>query len=185
MKATDASRQKDRLTMSCQPPHAPSLKQRRSLLQYINPRRYHKFGVETVCPSCGLIEPCRHGRFSGALCWHSNFPIYYLRVVCFDDWCRTHIPDSIGLFTLIRLNAGAKPQPPYQPKLAAGPHESFLESVLNCHFCRTLDPDNLPAPAPPERRALLEPLSIQELMALDQPARKKRQQNRRQIDRLD
>jgi len=177
VKATDASHQKDGLTMSCQPPSAPSLKQRRSLVQYINPRRYHKMGVETVCPSCGLIEPYRHGRFSGALCWHSNFPIYYLRVVCFDDWCRTHIPDSIGLFTLIRLNAGAKAQPPYQPKRAAGAHETFRESVLNHHFHLTVDPDNLPPPEPPERRAFLESLSIQELVALDEPARKKRQQS--------
>jgi hypothetical protein len=112
------------------PPPAPSLDQRSSLLHDINPGLYHKMGVQTVCPSCGLIEPYRHGQYTGALVWHDYS---YLRVVCYDQWGRDHIPPEIGPATLIRLDQGAEPQPPYQPRHAAGPHETFIEALLNHH----------------------------------------------------
>jgi hypothetical protein len=112
------------------PPPAPSLDQRSSLLNNINPGLYHKMGVETVCPSCGLIEPYRHGQYTGALVWHDYS---YLRVVCYDQWCRDNIPPEIGPATLIRLDQGAEPPQPYQPKHAAGPQESFIEALLNHH----------------------------------------------------
>ena len=112
------------------PPPAPSLDQRSSLLNNINPGLYHKMGVETVCPSCGLIEPYRHGQYTGALVWHDYS---LLRVVCYDQWCRDHIPPEIRPATLVRLDEGAEPPSPYQPKHAAGPHESFIEAFLNHH----------------------------------------------------
>jgi len=114
-------------------PHPPppiTEDQRSSLLHNINPGLYHKIRVETICPSCGLIEPYRHGYYTGALVWHDYS---CLRVVCYDQWCRDHIPPEIGSATLIRLDQTAEPQPPYQPKHAAGPHESFIEALLNHH----------------------------------------------------
>jgi hypothetical protein len=104
-------------------PPPPTVDQRRFLVPKINAERYHKMGVETLCPSCGLIEPYRHGQFSGGLHWDQTYSRdskpARCYIVCFHQWCLDHIPPEIGTATLIRLDQGTEPQPPWQPKHAA------------------------------------------------------------------
>lgn len=168
-----------------QPPHPITDKQRQSVVRFINPHRYHIMGLETVCPSCGVIEPYRHGRFSQFLCWDATcaheHPLRLLTpakcfVVCFDPWCRDNIPP--GTATTIRLNKGAKAKPPYIPKHAESPDETFTHKLLYHHRI-----DNFP-PVAPERRALLESLSIQELVALDHEDPKSDRVYKRELDEL-